>query len=65
MNNALHMQLNLDTPSRQEPSDDRSNDSNWTSRGIRKSGRYYDEVENEKEIAYFLDRRQEHDDIAE
>lgn len=68
MNSAMFLQLDLDSPSRQGRSDDYdddSNDSNWTSRGMRKSGRDYDEIDSGKEIAYFLDAHQEHNDLTE
>ena len=42
-----------------------TDDSGWTTRGIRKSGRDYDEVECQMAIAGFLSEHQERDDIAD
>jgi hypothetical protein len=43
----------------------RTDDGAWTTRGLRKSGRDYDEVECQLAIAGFLAEHQERDGIAE
>lgn len=61
MKDMLFSEINRDTWSRR----DRADDDNWTIRGLRKSGRDYDEVECQVAIADFITGHQERADNAE
>jgi hypothetical protein len=66
MSNTVFVQRNPDSPSQQGRPGERddgsdSDHSNWTSQGMRQSGRHCDEIDNGKEIAYFPDAHQERD----
>ena len=61
MKNTLLREINLDM--RSLP--DRADGHNWTTRGLRKSGRDYDDVECQREIVDFMSEHQERDDIPE
>ncbi len=61
MNNELFRNLDLKMPSLQE----RPDVGNWTTRGLRKSGRDYDEVECQRAVAGFLADHQKRDDTVE
>ena len=61
MKNALLREINLDM----RPLPDRADGRNWTTRGLRRSGRDYDDVECQMAIVGFMAEHQERDDIAE
>lgn len=55
------MEINLDMGSLPDRADGR----NWTTRGLRKSGRDYDDVECQREIVDFMSAHQERYDIPD
>jgi hypothetical protein len=61
MKNTLLREINLDM--RSLP--DRADGHNWTTRGLRKSGRDYDDVECQREIVDFMCAHQEREDIPD
>jgi hypothetical protein len=61
MKDALFGEINLGMRSLQEQTDV----GNWTTRGLRKAGRDYDEVECQRAVAGFLAAHQERDDMVE
>ena len=63
MKNTLLREINLEMRSPSLP--DRADGHNWTTRGLRKSGRDYDDVECQREIVDFLSGHQERDDIPD